>query len=59
MRPQFAHLNTEGVADLSRRRRSYFAPHQARTLPLWEIVKQGLGAKDDGDDPPLSGAKIN
>jgi hypothetical protein len=25
---------------------------------MGEIVKQGLGAKDD-DDPPLSGTKIN
>jgi hypothetical protein len=34
MRPQFAHLDTEGVADLSRRRRAYSAPHRPRTLPL-------------------------
>lgn len=33
MRPQFAHFDAEGVADLSRRRRSCFAPHQPRTLP--------------------------
>ena len=41
MRPQLAHLDTEGVADLSRRRRAYFAPHRTqdttgirRSLPL-------------------------
>jgi hypothetical protein len=26
---------------------------------MGEIVKQGLGAKDDDDDPPLIGTKIN
>jgi hypothetical protein len=33
--------------------------HRAIADAMGEIVKQGLGAKDNGDDPPLSGAKIN
>ncbi|HEY0535663.1 MAG TPA: hypothetical protein VGD29_29110 [Actinoplanes sp.] len=53
MRPQLADLDTEGIADLSRRRRPYYAPHhQDATVPEQRVSDPLVSAF------PLSGLTL-
>ncbi|GAA4571396.1 hypothetical protein GCM10023193_60180 [Planotetraspora kaengkrachanensis] len=56
---------TDSVCGADYRQRSHERTNAAKDRDraiadaMGEIVKQGLGAKDDGDDPPLFATKIN